>query len=287
MSSETDSRERDPKEQKVTGALARGMKILDAMRNVGHPVSSSEISQLCGFDASTTHRLLQILHEQGFVIRDEAAKRYFGSPKLLFPLSIFSPLNELRREAARTANRFRDECNQTIGFVLFCMNERILLEIASGQNSLSPAYDTWLDSPVHASASGKILLLTLSPEKRKKLLGPGQLRAHTKKTITDFEALERDLENWAQKGYVVARDDYFDGLCALGAPIWTDEGSCIGCIFLNARSESIPEEQIDSLGTALKSTADLFSLGTPAIQTVGRMFGAQPSASLACLRSMR
>ena len=275
----------DSKDNKVTGALARGMKIIDVIRNIGRPVSSTEISQICEFDASTTHRLLQTLHEHGYVIRDDTAKRYFASPKLLFPLTIYSPLNEFRREASRAASQFRDEHNQTTGFVLFCMQERILVEIATGQNSLSPAYDTWLNSPIHASASGKILLLTMSAAEREKRLGPGPLKAHTKHTITDLEMLELDLEKWQRNGYVVARDDYFDGLTAIGAPIWTEDGACIGCIFMNGRFANIPENQVESLCVALKAMADLFSLGTPAIQAVGRMFGAKPSPNFPRLNS--
>jgi len=275
----------ETKDNKVTGALARGMKIIDVIRNIGRPVSSTEISQICEFDASTTHRLLQTLHEHGYIIRDDAAKRYFASPKLLFPLSIYSPLNEFRREAARAAYQFRDEHNQTTGFVLFCMQERILVEIATGQNSLSPAYDTWLNSPIHASASGKILLLTMSASERQKWLGPGPLQAHTSHTITDPAELEHDLEKWQQHGYVIARDDYFDGLTAIGAPIWTEDGACIGCVFMNGRSANIPESQLEGLCDSLKSMADLFSLGTPAIQSVGRMFGARPSPNFPRLNS--
>ncbi|KAA3625832.1 MAG: IclR family transcriptional regulator [Proteobacteria bacterium] len=274
----------DERETKITGALARGMKILDVIRNMGHPVSASEISHICGFDTSTTHRLLQTLHEYGYVIRGESPKRYFASPKLLFPLSIFSPLNEFRREASRTASRFRDETGQTTGFVLFCMNERILIEIASGRNSLSPAYDTWLNSPIHASASGKILLLTMTPEERIRFIGDEGLPSHTTETITDMGELEADLDRWASRGYVVARNDYFDGLTALGAPIWTDEGACIGCVFLNGRSADIPDSQIETLGRSLKATADLFSLGTPSIQAVARMFGSRPSKNFPRLK---
>jgi IclR family transcriptional regulator, acetate operon repressor len=274
-------------DSKVTGALARGLKILDIIRNIDHPFSASEISHLCGFDASTTHRLLQSLHEYGYVIRGESPKRYFASPKLLFPLSIFSPLNEFRREAARTANQFRDQSGQTTGFVLFCMNERILVEIAPGRNSLSPAYDTWLNSPIHASASGKVLLLTMTAAERKQFLGPEPLVAHTPHTITEMKELEKDLDQWIQRGYVVAKNDYFDGLCAIGAPIWADEGACIGCLFLNGRSADIPDSHVDELGAALKSTADLFSLGTPSIQSVARMFGARTSSNFPRLNQMR
>jgi IclR family transcriptional regulator, acetate operon repressor len=272
---------------KVTGALARGMKILDVVRNIGHPVSASEISQICGFDTSTTHRLLQTLHEYGYIIRGESPKRYFASPKLLFPLSIFSPLNDFRREAHLAANRFLNETGQTTGFVLFCINERILVEIAPGRNSLSPAYDTWLSSPTHASASGKILLLTMTPSERRKFLGGDPLTRYTSETITDFDELERDLEVWSNKGFVVARDDYFYGLTAIGAPLWTDEGACIGCIFLNGRSADIPESQLETLGQNMKSTADLFSLGTPSIQSVARMFGAKPSTNFPRLKKVR
>jgi DNA-binding IclR family transcriptional regulator len=287
MKHETTGYTVDQGEQKVTGALARGMKILDVIRNMDRPFSSTEIAHSCGFDASTTHRLLQVLHDNGYVIRDEASKRYFASPKVLFPLSVYNPLNEFRREGARTINRLRDETDQTTGFVLFCMNERILVEIAPGQNSLSPAYDTWLNSPPHASASGKVLLLSMTREERRAFLGDGPLPSYTEHTITEPEELEKDLAYWHDHGYVLAQDDYFDGLLAIGAPIWTDTGACIGCFFINALTATVPAEKVHSLGMALKASADLFSLGTPATHKIGRMFDAKPSPGFRRLRSTR
>ncbi len=161
------------------------------------------------------------------------------------------------------------------------MNERILIEIAVGQYSLSPVYDTWLDSPIHASASGKVLLMSMNEEERSQILGPGPLEAHTKYTITDPIELEKDLSVWAQKGYAVANNDYFDGLFALGAPIWANTGACVGCIFVNGRSANIDDKQLDELGLKLKSAAKLFSMGTPAVQAVTGMFDANslPSRS--------
>lgn len=271
-------------QKKLIGALARGLRILEVIKHFERPVSSSEISQAAHLDASTTHRLLKLLDELGYVIRDDITKRYFASPKFLFPLSLYSPLNEVRRRAARAADRFRDEHGHTTGFVLFCLNERILIEISSGTDSLSPAYDTWLDSPLHASASGKVLLLSLPSAERKRVLGDGPYKAHTPYTITDPVALAADLEEAQELGYVVAADDYFDGLTAIGAALWSDDGGCIGCMFINSRSTRIPKEETHRLGMAIRSAADLFCLETPAIYTVGKMFG---STSKMDVRSLR
>jgi DNA-binding IclR family transcriptional regulator len=113
------------------------------------------------------------------------------------------------------------------------------------------------------------------------------LPAHTPHTLTAFADLERDLAHWAEKGFVVAKNDYFDGLCAIGAPIWVDQGACVGCMFVNGRSADMPDADIDALGMELKSTTDLFSLGTPSIQTVARMFGTRPSSAFPRIRHMR
>ena len=62
-----------------------------------------------------------------------------------------------------------------------------MVDFIRGRLPLSPYYDTWLKSPLHGSASGKILLAWLPDEEREQLLGPGPYTSHTPKTVTEPE----------------------------------------------------------------------------------------------------
>ncbi len=259
------------------GSLRRGLRVLDALADATASRSAAEISRACGLEASTTFRLLGALIQSGYVLKDLESKRYFASPKALFALPLYHPLNVFRRDAERMLQGLRDELGETVGLVVYIMGERALLDLAHGRESWGPYYQTWLTNPLHGSASGKLLLMTLSREERTRLLGRGPYEPHTRYTITDPAALDADLESSRARGYVVARDDTYVGLTALGAPVFMPGGGLVAGLVLAGRTGEFPEARVAQTGLALKRAADLFAGNAPSVKLVGRMLGTQPA----------
>jgi DNA-binding IclR family transcriptional regulator len=193
-------------------------------------------------------------------------------------LSIYNPLSEFRREANATSNKLKDRVGHTVGFVLFLENERILLDISYGRNSLTVAHDTWLKSPIHASASGKLQILAKG-EGMRRYIESLELKPYTTATICDPKRLENDLLESYRRGFVVVRDEHIKGLTAIGAPVWNLVGACIGCLFLNARSSDISAEQISELGELLRNESELFTLSTSSAEPVSHMFNTHEPTS--------
>ncbi|HVB81518.1 MAG TPA: IclR family transcriptional regulator C-terminal domain-containing protein [Candidatus Binataceae bacterium] len=261
-----------------SGPLSRAFRIMDTMVDATRPLSSAEVAQRCGFDPSTTHRLLQGLAAERYLLRDERTKRYSASPKLLFPLPLYHPWSVVRRDVEPTLISLRDEFGFTTGLVVFCLGERILLELALGRDALSPDYHTWLSSPIHASGSGKMLLMASAPEERRRLLGPEPYRKFTEHTLTSAYALDRDLAESAARGYVLACDDYIDGFRVVAAPIEPVMKPVVGCLFCSGRSATLSEEVIPRLGPALKKAAAFFSIGSPGLQALADLAGGASSS---------
>jgi IclR family transcriptional regulator, acetate operon repressor len=259
------------------GSLARGLRILEAVVEASAPMSLANIAQVCGFDTSTAHRLLQVLVKEGYILKDDTAKKYLASPRGFFPLSLYHPLNVIRRDAEYAMMSLRDEVADTVGLIFFCFGQRLLIDLVHGGDSLSPYYDTWVTSPLHGSASGKVLLTSLTDEERRARLGPGPYEPQTSHTIADPALLQADLEASLERGYVVARDDAFVGLTALGAPI-TQNGDAIGCFFVFGRSTNFDDAKTERTGQALSRAAELFSHGTPSLKAVSDLLGPRPAA---------
>lgn len=257
------------------GSLRRGLRALDAVVDATSPRSAAEIARACGLEPSTTFRLLTALIEAGYVLKDRESKRYFASPKALFALPLYHPLNVFRRDAERMLQGLRDELGETIGLVVYILGERALLDLAQGRESWGPYYQTWLTTPLHGSASGKLLLMTLSRDERARLLGRGPYEAHTRYTLTDPVALEADLDRSRARGYVVARDDTYVGLTALGAPVRMTEGGLVAGLVLAGRTADFSEARVAQTGLTLKRAADLFADNAPSVKLVGRMLGAE------------
>lgn len=252
----------------VTGSLARGLLILDVLREAVGPLALSDVAAETGLEASTAHRLLQVLAEQGYAVRDEKQKRYLPGPRALSPLTMYHPFTQLRNEAAPVLKMLHDETGEVCALVLFVGNERMVVDSSRGGRLLSPYYDTWLRSPLHASASGKLLLAWMGDAERNELLGPGPYTAHTPYTITDPAELAADLQAVRDRGFAVAREDAFQNLVALAVPLALHpDAPPLGCLVVTSLSRALNAEDEPLIVGRLKSAASLFSHMVPAMQS--------------------
>lgn len=278
MSTKNLSKDREPKrgraagradrdEGAVIGSLSRGLQVLDVLTQSAGWLSLSEIAAETGLDASTAHRLLQTLIESGHAVRDDALKRYLPGPRALSPLSLFHPLTQLRREAMPVLEFVRSQIGETCAFVLFLGQERLVVDFVRGKHPLSPYYDTWLKSPLHASASGKLMLAWMPEADRGELLGTGPYPAHTPRTITSPALLNDELANVREQGYAVAREDAYASLVALGVPLaFQRDAQPVGCLVVTTASVSLPPSAEQKVSEQLRAASTLLMNGAPTMQ---------------------
>lgn len=246
------------------GALKRGLTILEVLVEASRPLTSHEIAEVVQLTDSTVHRLLQTLWEAGYVSRDSSRKRYHASSKSLGPLTIYHPLQTLRRDAFEPLRMLREQSGLTASIVVFVGIERLVLDVSGASGVLTPFYETCLRNPLHVAVSGKLLLLTMSPTERKQLLGAPPYEAVTAKTITDGDQFEEELEQTASRGFATNIDENFVGLSAIGAPLTCGSSQTFGCVMLAGATEKFTSAAIAEMGVNLRDTARLISFSAAA-----------------------
>src|SRR5262245_57458797 len=254
------------------GALQRGLLLLDLMVNSGRALTLTELAELSNLNVSTVHRLMQTLMQSEHVFRD-GAKRYYAGPRSYLPLSLYHPFNVLRRDSYETLRDLRDRFGVTCSLSVFIGTQRLVVELAPASNSLSPYYQTHLTSPLHAAASGKLLLLNFTLEQRRDLLGPPPYARYTPQTITDAEAVERELELTAERGYATSLNENFNGISAVGAPINVTAQRAIGAITFAGPNRHFADDVVPEMGTAARQAADLLAFGSPGVKAVRHQLG--------------
>jgi DNA-binding IclR family transcriptional regulator len=254
------------------GALQRGLLLLDLMVNSGRALTLTELSELSNLHVSTVHRLMQTLTQTEHVFRD-GAKRYYAGPRAYLPLNLYHPFNVLRRDSYETLRALRDRFGVTCALSVFIGTERLVVELAPGGDTLSPYYQTHLTSPLHAAASGKLLLLNFPARRRQELLGPPPYQLYTPHTITDPDAVERELGLTAERGYAVSLNENFKGISAVGAPINVAPTRAVGAITFAGPSTHFTADTVPEMGTSARQAADLLALGSPGVRAVRQQLG--------------
>lgn len=252
--------------------LARARKVLEVLFDATRPLSALEIAKRCDLDPSSSHRLVQNLAACGYLLRDEASKRYLPHPRMLFPFPIYHPWELVRRDGAALVMPLRDRLSLTTGLVIYYLGARVLLELAPGRDALSPSYRTVLSSPLHASGSGKIFLMKHNEEERRRILGPEPFEKFTSATIQDYRTLNLDLARGAQQGYVRAIDDYMSGFRVVAAPISVSD-HIVGALFCSGGVSSLTDERIADVGEEVRRSATLFSMATPNLRLLAELVG--------------
>jgi len=254
------------------GSLQRGLSLLEVIQAAQRPLSATDLAEITKYPLSTVHRLLQALARTGYLSRD-VSKRYFPGPKALLPLDLYHPLNVLRRDAREHLRGLREQFRQTSSLIIFTGIERLVVELAVENDSLSPYHATHLKSPLHGAASGKLLLASLGTTERKLLLGPGPYAKHGPNTITDPDAFTQELETIRTRGFATAIDENYAGLSAASAPIEAPGGAVIGCFCIAGMSTAFQPAVVHEAGQVLKLTADLFSIGSTSVRALPLMLG--------------
>lgn len=265
--------EQNPVLPTATGTLMRGLAILDVLIPAGQPLSLAEIAGAANLDQSTTLRLLRTLEEAHQVLRVGDGKRYIASPKALRPLPLLHPLEQLRREADSILRQLATKVGNTVVLVVYLGNERLVVDVMLAPNSLTPYYATWLHGPLHASGPGKAFLLSLEDEQRRSLLGPEPYAAPTPGTLTTWDALARDMRESADRGYVLVRDEFYDGLTAIAANFTTWSGRAVGCFAITGRSADFDEATIKTAAAELLNCTRLMPLQVTSLNWLEQLSG--------------
>lgn len=263
----------EPRANPPAGSLLRGLLIVRTLIDAPAPLALVELAERTGLDSSTVLRLAQVLVDEGYLVRQNIGKRYCAGPRAISLLSPYHPINSFRRETSELLQQLRDDIGETVATVVFLGAERLIVDIVQGREALAPFYETWLRTPLHASASGRVLLGALGPKQRREVLGPDPLPAITPHTVTRSSELEAELSIARAQGYVVSRNDMHVGLTAVAAPIEHAAGT-VGCLVTVGSSIRLTEAVCEHVGIVLRDTARLIGAATPSVRFLSHFIGA-------------
>jgi DNA-binding IclR family transcriptional regulator len=198
-------------------------------------------------NASTVHRLLGLLEEEGLVHQDERGGRYGIGAELVrlawsavgsHPVgTVALPfLRELATASGETA---------TLGVYDPVRRQTCVVAVVESDAPFrftAPLYE-WRD--LHAGASGRAVLAFLPEEERLLVAERTQLAAATEHTITSLEELEHVLARVRELGYAFSTEERRLGGVGIAAPVFGPGGSVVGEVGLSIPLQrfSTPDEQ--------------------------------------------
>lgn len=230
--------------------------------------TATELAAAVGLSRPTAFRLLTTLEENGLLDRIDGRYTLGGEVTRLGDLA--DPKAGIAHRITPVMQATADILEETLTYslrrsesvldvIVQTPPRRVVLTVASmiGQR--------W---PLHASATGKLILAELEPARVRDLMAGG-LQPLASRTITTMDALEEELARIRERQFATIDDELEDGIVAAAVPVRDDAGQLVGSLAVFGPSHRFDHD------ACLAALPHLF----PAAEQIAHELGLRPPQS--------
>ena len=198
-------------------SVHRALQVLEVVAAAGDGISAKAVARRLEYNLSTTYHLLESLVTDGYLVRLEASRGFGLGPKLpalhdrlVAQLPVPRGLGGILGEVHSTAQA---------GALYAAFRDGDVVVVAHDDcaDHPVPVISAWRGA-LHATAIGKLLLAEADEVTRRAILDRDGLPAHAYRTMTERDALERELTGVRRNDLAVDRGEFRERLACMAAP---------------------------------------------------------------------
>jgi IclR family transcriptional regulator, KDG regulon repressor len=235
-------------------AVDHAIDVLEGLAEAPGPIGVTELSRQLTLSKASVHHILATLEARGLVMRDPGTSLY----RLGWGLYELGSRVVSNVDVSRVSRPFLDALASRTG-------ESVLLGVRDGRSVLyldrGDAPQTFhmvatagRRSPLHATASGKVLLAFAGEDFVREYLAE-PLEGFTPDTVTDPRKLGEQLAAIRADGFAACWQERELGLCSVAVPLRDYSGETIAALTLAAPAGRLTPENVDAHLVALRETA--------------------------------
>ncbi|MFM7027158.1 MAG: IclR family transcriptional regulator [Chakrabartia sp.] len=231
-------------------SVDRAFSLLNCLVDAGGIGSLPVMASRCGLSVATTHRLLTTLEDVGAVIHIAPGKYRIGTA--LFRLTNATSIDNIYAAAAEPS--LRRLCKSACTAAHLGMLDQDYMVTYLAKASRRAAFPpTVIGSKLEAYCSGlgKVLLAALPVDQQRRYLDEGPFIALTAHTLTEPDALLKELQVVAKRGYAVDDCELFDDLRCVAVPIKDADGRVVAALSASSPAGQMPTKQLPELAAEL------------------------------------
>ena len=227
--------------------LERAFGLLDVLASYQDPVSLKQISEQSGLHPSTAHRILNDLKVGRYVDRPEAGSYRLGM-RLLELGNLVKARLDVRDAALGPMRELHKLTHQPVNLSMRQGDEIVYIERTYSERSgMQVVRAIGGRAPLHLTSVGKLFLAHDVAQRVRAYATRTGLAGHTRNSITDLAALERELMRVTQYG--TARDDeeLELGVRCMAAGILDDQGKLVAGLSISAPADRLEDAWLERL----------------------------------------
>ncbi|KAB7622926.1 IclR family transcriptional regulator [Verminephrobacter eiseniae] len=245
--------------------LERMFALIDVLAAREEAISLKEISAKTGLHPSTAHRILNDLALGRFVDHPESGSYRLGM-RLLELGNLVKARLSVRDAALIPMRNLHRSIQQPVNLSLRQGDEIVYVERAYSERSgMQVVRAIGGRAPLHLTSTGKLFLALDDPQRVRAYAMRTGLAGHTRNSITQLPALERELAKARQSGIARDNEELELGVRCMAAGVHDDQGKLIAGLSISAPADRLDESWLPKL----QATASAISLAlgyTPGAQ---------------------
>lgn len=239
----------------IMSTLEKALDIIELMLYNEKEISLVDIAKSINLSNSTTYRILSVLVKRGYVYQRQRGSKYsLGYKFVLFnqKTDIEHNFINIKSEATPFLKELSEKTSETVVISIFDGREPVDIMVIIPDVILKASTEIGTKSPLHCTAVGKMFLSCMSYDKRIKLLESNKLTPYTENTINDIDRLMAELDNIKKEGVAYDDEEYIMGLRSAAAPIMTENGEVLACIYFFGPSARVTRKKMLQFGALVK-----------------------------------
>lgn len=249
------------KERQSSLSSDKLLVILECIAQNRAPMRLQDIAMQSCMTQSTVLRYLRTLQNANYIYQDEDTLRYGLTWKLCCLTDNLDSNLGLRNIATPFVNHLANTLQMGVCLVVGKENQSIYLDcIDHPKPQYTPLQYIGKHAPLHATASGKILLSTFTDAELDLYIKDSGLKRYTEYTICEQKKLTEELEKVKECGYGVDDEECELGLKCISYPIYSYSQNVYAAISVFGNAVEMQDDAfMENLHTELKRAAEKIS----------------------------
>lgn len=244
----------------TSGTVARTLAVLTVMAEHGGAVGVTDVATALGLPMSTSHRLLDLLRQAGFVEKDEAERRYVPGLQFLRVANLVTQSTSYAKLCKPVLERLTAQTGETAVYCEYLPAERMAAYAAKSDSPHSLRYRITLFEPipVECGASGLGILAFLPPDVRERVCAAPRPSPLTGKSASSA-ALARQIETTRRQGFAFSNGEKLPDSIGISVPVGTADDAPIGSLTLTIPESRFVKSRLKEYVALLTEEARLLS----------------------------
>jgi IclR family transcriptional regulator, carbohydrate utilization repressor len=227
--------------------IERMFTLIDILASREDAMSLKEISEKAGLHASTAHRILNDLATGRFVDRPQAGNYRLGMRLLELGNLVKNRLN-VRDAALEPMRELHRITQQTINLSMRQGDEIVYVERSYSERSgMQVIRAIGGRAPLHLTSVGKLFLASDEPQRIRAYATRTGLSGHTKNSLTQLPALEKELAKVRRETYATDNEELELGVRCMAAGIYDDQKKLLAGLSISAPTGRMDEAWLPKL----------------------------------------